>query len=140
MNSNKLERRSLFQRGRWILLTLFLAWYVLSLVLILISQQGYLFPQLWAWVQLLLFTLIVSAVTWLAYWRDKRQAEKEGWRIKESTLHLLSVAGGWPGAWCARILLRHKTLKLRFRLIFWVITFVQISILCGLIYLSWNKG
>jgi uncharacterized membrane protein YsdA (DUF1294 family) len=37
------------------------------------------------------------------------------WRIKEDTLHVWSLAGGWPGAWFAQQVLRHKSRKESFR-------------------------
>jgi len=39
---------------------------------------------------------IASLLTFLIYAVDKAAAKKGGWRIKESTLHLLSFIGGWP--------------------------------------------
>jgi len=61
---------------------------------------------------------IVSLLTFLIYAVDKSAAKKGGWRIKESTLHLLSFTGGWLGALVAQKILRHKTRKQPFRFIF----------------------
>jgi uncharacterized membrane protein YsdA (DUF1294 family) len=47
-------------------------------------------------------------------------AEKGAWRTQESTLHLLSLIGGLPGALIAQQTLRHKSKKQSFRFIFWV--------------------
>jgi len=63
--------------------------------------------------------LVVSAATFLAYAADKSAARRHARRTPESTLHLLALAGGWPGALVAQQLLRHKTAKLRFRIMFW---------------------
>lgn len=63
----------------------------------------------------------VSLVAFFAYWRDKRSAERGTWRTPEQTLHLLELLGGWPGALLAQQLLRHKTRKFSFQLVFWVI-------------------
>ena len=60
-----------------------------------------------------------SAVTFLAYAMDKSAAQRGAWRIKEQTLHLLSLAGGWPGALLAQQMLRHKSAKAEFRAVFW---------------------
>ena len=46
--------------------------------------------------------LAVNLLTFLVYAIDKRAAQNGQWRTKESHLHLLSLAGGWPGAWFAQ--------------------------------------
>ena len=60
-----------------------------------------------------------SVVTFIAYAIDKSAAVRGNWRTPESTLHLLSLSGGWPGALLAQQLLRHKSSKREFRLVFW---------------------
>ena len=54
------------------------------------------------------------------YAGDKSAAQRGTWRTSESTLHLLALVGGWPGALVARQVLRHKTTKQPFRTIFWI--------------------
>ncbi len=66
------------------------------------------------------FYLVASLLTFITYALDKSAAKKGAWRTKESTLHLLSLAGGWPGALIAQQKLRHKSKKQSFRLVFWV--------------------
>ena len=39
----------------------------------------------------------VNLLTFLVYAMDKSAAQNGQWRTKESHLHLLSLAGGWPG-------------------------------------------
>ncbi|MGC3984356.1 MAG: DUF1294 domain-containing protein [Pseudorhodoferax sp.] len=63
--------------------------------------------------------LIASAVCFLAYALDKSAATAGRWRTPESTLLLLGLVGGWPGAILAQQLLRHKTSKAAFRAAFW---------------------
>jgi uncharacterized membrane protein YsdA (DUF1294 family) len=60
-----------------------------------------------------------SAATSIAYWIDKSAAQTNTWRTPETTLHLLSLIGGWPGALIAQTLLHHKSRKLSFQLVFW---------------------
>ncbi len=60
-----------------------------------------------------------------AYAIDKRRARQGGRRIPEATLHVLSLAGGWPGASIAARWFRHKTQKLRFRAVEWVIVAIH---------------
>ncbi len=63
----------------------------------------------------------ISLVAFVAVWIDKRRAEADAWRVPENVLHLLELLGGWPGAFLAQRLFRHKTAKLSYRLIFWLI-------------------
>jgi uncharacterized membrane protein YsdA (DUF1294 family)/cold shock CspA family protein len=66
------------------------------------------------------FYMVVSLMTFIAYAVDKSAARKGAWRTKESTLHLLSLIGGWPGALVAQNKLRHKSRKASFRAVFWM--------------------
>ena len=69
--------------------------------------------QLPWWVLAASFFLNLAA--FCAYWQDKYAAQQRRWRIREDTLHLWSLAGGWAGAWFAQRVLRHKTAKASFR-------------------------
>ncbi len=62
---------------------------------------------------------VVSIVTFIAYGFDKIAAEKGERRTPENTLHLLDLAGGWPGGLAAQRLLRHKSSKSSFQGVFW---------------------
>lgn len=66
-----------------------------------------------------------SLVAFLAYAIDKRAAQRGGWRIQETTLHLIALAGGWPGAILAQVLLRHKSQKPSFRAVFWLTVLIN---------------
>jgi uncharacterized membrane protein YsdA (DUF1294 family)/cold shock CspA family protein len=63
--------------------------------------------------------LVASAVSFLVYALDKSAATTGRWRTPESTLHMLSLLGGWPGAFVAQRLLRHKSKKRSFQIVFW---------------------
>ena len=63
--------------------------------------------------------LIASLAAFLHYALDKSAAQTNRWRTRESSLHLLALMGGWPGALVAQALLRHKTKKVSFRIVFW---------------------
>jgi len=73
-----------------------------------------------------------SLLSFLLYAIDKSAAINNRWRIQENTLHILAIAGGWPGATLAQQFLRHKTRKSSFRFGFWFTVFVNI---CGLLWL-----
>lgn len=64
---------------------------------------------------------VLSASTYLAYALDKRRAQTNAWRIPELHLHLLELMGGWPGAWIAQRRLRHKSSKVSYQVVFWMI-------------------
>jgi len=73
----------------------------------------------------------VSLLTFVVYAMDKSAAKNGNWRIKESTLHLLSFLGGWPGALLAQQKLRHKSIKQPFQFIFWLTVFLNVGLLIG---------
>ena len=70
----------------------------------------------------------VSAITLVFYAKDKASARVGCQRTPEITLHLLAVAGGWPGAMLAQQWLRHKTIKRPFRQIFRMSVFLNITL------------
>jgi len=67
----------------------------------------------------------ISALTFLAYASDKAAARRNAWRTKESTLHMLGLAGGWPGALLAQHLLRHKSVKQSYQYSLWFTVIVN---------------
>jgi len=64
---------------------------------------------------------IVSVLAFFLYWADKRKARADAWRTPENVLHAVELAGGWPGALIAQQVFRHKTRKVSFQILFWVI-------------------
>lgn len=64
---------------------------------------------------------VASIATYILYATDKRRAQTGAQRTSESQLHLFELAGGWPGAFLAQQRLRHKSAKLPYRVIFWLI-------------------
>ncbi|UVW27519.1 DUF1294 domain-containing protein [Massilia sp. H6] len=62
----------------------------------------------------------LSVLAFIVYAADKSAARKGLRRTPENTLHLLAVAGGWPGALVAQRVLRHKSSKRSFQNAFWV--------------------
>jgi|SRR6478735_7466851 len=63
----------------------------------------------------------ISLLSFTIYGFDKRRAAKAGERTPETVLHLLELLGGWPGAFLAQQVFRHKTAKVRFQIVFWLI-------------------
>ena len=65
--------------------------------------------------------VVVSLPTFVIYGYDKSAAQKGARRIPEARLHLLELLGGWPGALVAQRVFRHKTRKVSFQIVFWLI-------------------
>lgn len=64
---------------------------------------------------------VMSVTTYVLFTIDKRRAQSGAWRIPESTLHLCELFGGWPGAVLAQHYARHKSAKLSYRCVLWLI-------------------
>ena len=71
-------------------------------------------------VHILALYITASLLNYIMYAIDKSAAQRGKWRTRESTLHLLSLVGGWPGALIAQQTLRHKSRKQSFRSVFWL--------------------
>ena len=75
---------------------------------------------------ILLYLLIVNAVSFLLMLVDKRKAQRKLWRIPESTLLLSAAIGGSIGSLAGMYTFRHKTRHLKFTLGVPAILVVQI--------------
>jgi len=73
--------------------------------------------------------LVASAIAFGAYALDKSAARNDQWRTQESTLHFFALVGGWPGALAAQRLLRHKSRKQSFQIVFWF----TVALNCGVL-------
>ena len=76
---------------------------------------------------LFFFYIGMSFVTFMIYEFDKDAAQNGKWRFQETTLQLLALFCGWPGALLAQEKLRHKSKKTDFRIIFWLMVILN----CG---------
>lgn len=88
---------------------------------------------------LVLLYFLLSLITFTAYAIDKSAAKKDKWRIPENTLHVLSIAGGWPGAMLAQKVLHHKTQKQNFLFVFRVTILLNVSLFL-LLYTSYDSS
>lgn len=77
---------------------------------------------------ILAFYAGASLITFLVYAIDKSASRKRVRRTPETTLHVLALLGGWPGALLAQETFRHKTRKQPFRLVHWFMILLN----CGL--------
>ena len=80
------------------------------------------------------FLIGISVITFVFYGYDKRRAVKNKSRVPEVILHMLALLGGTPGALLGQLLFRHKTKKLKFRIVFLAIVLLQ----AGLGFCYWR--
>jgi len=76
----------------------------------------------------------MGVLTFLVYAGDKAAARRDAWRTRESTLHMLGLAGGWPGALLAQHFLRHKSTKPGFQSSLWFTVVVNCGALGWLLH------
>lgn len=79
------------------------------------------------------YLLAINLVTIFLYWWDKRQAVWRESRVPEMVLLLVGFIGGTPGAIFAQHTFRHKTRKQPFKMVFWILTAIQIYLVCFVI-------
>ena len=82
----------------------------------------------------LIVVAVMSLVCFIAYGLDKRRAGNGGRRVSERALHLMAFLGGWPGALIGQRQFRHKTQKVPFRIVFWLVVVVHIGIVGAVAY------
>lgn len=75
---------------------------------------------------------LASIITFIAFAIDKSRAVRGARRTPEATLHLLELLCGWPGAWLAIFILRHKNRKLSFLAITAAISLVHVIVVASL--------
>lgn len=78
------------------------------------------------------WAILISALTLLVYWIDKRRAKQGAWRVRERFLHGLAFFGGWPGAMFGQSILRHKSLEIRFQVYAWLAFLLHAAILLAI--------
>lgn len=81
-----------------------------------------------------------SLIAFIAYALDKAAARAGRWRTQESTLHLLALIGGWPGALLAQRQFRHKTAKPSFRVVYWATVLLNCGALGWLMTAGGNQA
>lgn len=97
------------------------AWLVLAALLVLPGLFLQRIAAVADWRLLLGGASAVSLFSFFSLRSDKQRAEAGEWRIPEATLHLAEMIGGWPGAFLAQRLFRHKIAKASYQVVFWAI-------------------
>ncbi|MBS5938423.1 DUF1294 domain-containing protein [Clostridium sp.] len=72
------------------------------------------------------YLIFINIISFLTMFIDKKKAIKRKWRIKESTLFLLSFIGGSLGVILGIYSFRHKTKHIKFTLGIPLILIVQV--------------
>ena len=81
---------------------------------------------------LIIYLIIINIIAFLAMFIDKKKAEKNKWRIKESTLLILALIGGSIGAITGMYVFHHKTQKPRFYIGIPIIIVLHILLIIGI--------
>ena len=74
--------------------------------------------------------VLMSALAFFLYAKDKKAARQGRWRTSENTLLSVGLLCGWPGALLAQQMLRHKSSKPGFLLLFWLSVVANLVWLC----------
>ena len=78
--------------------------------------------------------LLLNLATFWSFARDKRSAARHGRRVPERRLHLLELLGGFPAAFMAMYLLRHKCRKPGFVLVSLGASLLNLVVVCLILY------
>lgn len=70
----------------------------------------------------------MSGIAFCVYAVDKWKAKCGRRRIPENTLHALELLCGWPGALLAQKVIRHKSVKTSFRMVFWIMVLANVAV------------
>jgi uncharacterized membrane protein YsdA (DUF1294 family) len=82
---------------------------------------------------ILVLYVAASLAAAVAYRADKSAAKSGRWRTPESTLHVLALIGGWPGALIAQNVFHHKSRKTSFQVAF----LATVALNCGALLWFW---
>lgn len=124
----KKSQQADFEAGQKKRLLLGVAFYAVLVLLVVMGDLSWL---------VLAWYVLLGVITYLTYAKDKAAAQGGAWRTPESTLHLLSVLGGWVGAMVAQTYLRHKSQKPDFRLSFYLTVVINLG---GLLFIMAGGG
>lgn len=87
---------------------------------------------------LALWVVALSLASFALMGWDKRQARRDGWRVRERTLFLTALLGGSPGAVLGMFFFRHKTRHWYFRFGLPAILLAQAAVLVWLRFFLWK--
>lgn len=110
-----------------------------AIAIILVSAlQARLWPN-WALLLYAIWTLLESVVAFVLFAVDKKAAQStvvpQPRRVSEATLYTVAFLGGWPGAVWGQQYFRHKSSKVSFRAVLWLIVTLHVAAWIGVWYL-----
>ena len=79
------------------------------------------------WSAILVWVLLVNVIGFVLMKRDKEYAQKDKWRVKESTLLITAAVGGSLGIYAGMYKFNHKTLHKKFTILVPIIMLIQMS-------------
>ena len=89
------------------------------------------------WFWLLDYLVGVNLAAFALYGYDKNAAQNDRLRVPERVLHGVELFGGTPGAFVAQRVFHHKTRKVSYRIVFWLIFAAQAA---AVIWWFWRGG
>lgn len=97
-----------------------------KIITVMVLQNKYKF--------IFLYLTVISLISVIVCVADKSRAKKGKWRIKESTLFLLSALGGGAAMYITMRVIHHKTLHKRFMIGIPLIIIIQATLLISVRY------
>lgn len=97
-----------------------------KIITVMVLQNKYKF--------IFLYLTVISLISVIVCVADKSRAKKGKWRIKESTLFLLSALGGSAAMYITMRVIHHKTLHKRFMIGIPLIIIIQATLLISVRY------
>lgn len=92
----------------------------------------------WTWYHWLGSWLVaINVLTFGYYGYDKGRSRSQRSRIPEVLLHTLTAIGGSLGAFLGMHVFRHKTIKGKFRILFWCIVTLQTLLALLILKMLW---
>jgi len=82
----------------------------------------------------LYYLLFVNMLTFIFYGMDKLAAVKQWQRTPEKHFYLLALLAGWPGSILGQMVFNHKTTKVRFRIVFYCMSLMNLVMLISYFY------
>ena len=85
---------------------------------------------------IVIYYLLINVLSFFVMGIDKKRAKRGEWRIKETTLWWLAVAGGALGGFMGMRVYHHKTKHTSFKIGFPSIAAIQLFLLISLLKLA----
>lgn len=84
------------------------------------------------------YLIIMNILTFIVYGVDKHKAKNGKWRVPESTLILLAILGGAPGAGLGMLIWHHKTHKPKFYITIPILVLLQVAVEIFCLYQNYH--